>query len=142
MTRFNPQYHTASIIIMVIVFSLFLYLLSYCIENHQLRPHQLRPPQPRPHQPRPHPYIKQLLLIDWLSMCSYNTHITQLLYQCNICLETFPNSNKVIYFKICGEVPHLYCPECIQNYGTTRIQDNPETTIRCPICRISLWPNV
>lgn len=58
---------------------------------------------------------------------------------CSICLESF-TKQKITSFPICGKIPHLYCQNCILEYGKTIIKDTKEDiNINCPLCKKTIW---
>lgn len=122
------QFDFISIVLLLCLFAFLLYIITYCIQLCCLSSPIHIPP-----------YSTRILLLNWETLCLYNTHINPQPYQCCICLESFPEQQKVSYFKNCGTLPHQYCHQCILNYGKTLILDNPETIIHCPICRKPIW---
>ena len=78
---------------------------------------------------------------DWKTLVDYNRYKLNPTKNssCCICLETF-TKQKISYFPVCGKIPHLYCRECILEYGNTIIESNEDSiTINCPICKTTVW---
>ena len=86
--------------------------------------------------------LEKLYLNDW-SMYIEQNYLNRnptIKTSCCICLEECNIENKIIFFKQCGKIPHLYCKDCILEYGNTIINSNNyEINIKCPICKTIVW---
>lgn len=86
--------------------------------------------------------LEKLYLNDWIVYLEQNylniNPTTE--NNCCICLEEFNIKKKIISFKKCGKIPHLYCKVCILEYGKNIIKSNESSiNIKCPICKTIVW---
>ena len=86
--------------------------------------------------------LEKLYLNDWseyLDQNHLNTNPTKET-SCCICLDECNIEKKIVSFEQCGKIPHLFCKDCILEYGNTIINSNEyELNIKCPICQTTVW---